>query len=177
MNTDLRCPAWGRNLGIILLGIGALIIALPVLAPGNQAAEANSLGVSSEFFALEGLDSLIIIEGNSLLPIAESSNPESQPIQRIRVVVTGYSSTEDQTDSDPFITAAGTWVRDGIVANNYLAMGTKIRIPEIFGDKIFVVEDRMSWTKGNYHIDVWFPEHWQALNFGAKRTYIEILES
>jgi len=48
MNTDLRCPAWGRNLGIILLGIGALIIALPVLAPGNQAAEANSLGVSSE---------------------------------------------------------------------------------------------------------------------------------
>ncbi|PIW35372.1 MAG: hypothetical protein COW25_00135, partial [Candidatus Nealsonbacteria bacterium CG15_BIG_FIL_POST_REV_8_21_14_020_37_12] len=119
---------------------------------------------------------LAIIEGNSLLPVSDPTNPEPQPVRRIRVVVTGYSSTPWETDGDPYLTAAGTWVKDGIVANNYLAMGTKIRIPEIFGDKIFVVEDRMSWTKGNYHIDIWFPSYWEALNFGAKRTYIEILE-
>ena len=90
-------------------------------------------------------------------------------------MVTGYSSTEDQTDSDPFVTAAGTLVREGIVANNFFSLGTKIKIPELFGDKIFVVEDRMSWGKGNYYIDIWFPDYWQALNFGAKRTYIEVL--
>jgi len=177
MTNDLKCPGWGRNLGIILIGLEALIVALPVLAPGNQKAEANSLTEGNEFFALESLDGLATIEENSLLPMAESFNPDPQPVQRIKVVITGYSSSVWETDDDPYITAAGTLVRDGIVANNYLAMGTKIRIPEIFGDKIFVVEDRMSWTKGNYQIDIWFPSYWEALNFGAKRTYIEILES
>ena len=176
MISDLKCPSWGRNLGIILIGIGILFIALPVFAPANREAKANSLSVSSGFFGLENLDSLATIEGNSLLPIAESSNPKPQVAQKIRVVVTGYSSTIDQTDFDPFITAAGTWVRDGIVANNFFPIGTKIKIPELFGDKIFVVEDRMSWEKGNYHFDIWFPDYWQALNFGAKITYIEILE-
>lgn len=177
MSNNLKCPDWGKNLGIILIGFGVLIVALPVLAPGNQEAEANSLTEGNEFFALESLDRLATIEENSLLPMAESFNPETQPVQRIKVVITGYSSSIWETDNDPYITAAGTLVRDGIVANNYLSMGTKIRIPEIFGDKIFVVEDRMSWTKGNYQIDVWFPSYWEALNFGAKRTYIEILES
>jgi len=92
-------------------------------------------------------------------------------------VVTAYSSTVAQTDSDPFITAAGTWVKEGIVASNLLPFGTEIRIPEIYGEKIFVVEDRMSWRKGEYHIDIWFPSYWEALNFGTKKTYIEILES
>ena len=97
-------------------------------------------------------------------------------VRKLPVIVTGYSSTIDQTDSDPFITAAGTIVRDGIVANNKYPFGTKIRFPEIYGDKVFVVEDRMSWKKGNYHIDIWFASYWEAKNFGAKRTYIEVLE-
>jgi len=172
----LKCPAWGRNLGIVLIGIGVLITALPVFAPANREAEANSLAENSGFFTLEALNSVVIIEGNSLFPIANPSNPQSQPVRRIKVVITGYSSTPWETDGDPYLTAAGTWVKDGIVANNFFPIGTKIRIPELFGDKIFVVEDRMSWTKGNYQIDIWFPSYWEALNFGAKQTYIEILE-
>jgi 3D (Asp-Asp-Asp) domain-containing protein len=50
-----------------------------------------------------------------------------------------------------------------------------LKIPELYGDKIFVVEDRRSWTKGNYHIDIWFPSYWEALNFGVKITEVEIL--
>lgn len=123
------------------------------------------------------LGKLAIIEANSLLPFSRSLDSESPVAQKIPVVITAYSSTVDQTDSDPFITAAGTWVRDGIIANNLLPFGTKIRIPEIYGDKIFVVEDRMHWSKSNYHIDIWFPSYWEALNFGVKRSYIEILES
>lgn len=97
--------------------------------------------------------------------------------KKIKMVVTAYSSTPEQTDDTPFITASNTHVRDGIVANNMLPFGSKIRIPELYGDKVFIVEDRMHQRKGKYHLDIWFPEYSQAKNFGAKITYIEILES
>ena len=117
------------------------------------------------------------LQNNSFMAISSPSNPEPEIAKKIKVVVTAYSSTPWETWGDPFITAAGTGVRDGIVANNLLPFGTKVRFPEIYGDRIFVVEDRMNSRKGYYHFDIWFPEHWQALNFGAKRTYIEVLEN
>lgn len=162
----------GRNSLIILIWIGILIGFLPILGLKPQEIEAEvNIGEISENFG----DELGIIQGNSLLSITEPANPEPEVIKRLLVIVTGYSSTEDQTDSDPFITAAGTWVREGIIASNLLPFGTKVRIPEVYGDKIFVVEDRMHWEK-KYQIDIWFPSYWEALNFGAKRTYIEILK-
>jgi len=120
-----------------------------------------------------------IVQNNSLIPISNPFSPKTNPIiiEEIPVIVTGYSSTTWETDDNPYLTAAGTLVREGIIANNFLPFGTKIRIPELFGDKIFVVEDRMSWEKGKYHIDIWFPSYWEAKNFGAKKAYIEILES
>jgi len=119
---------------------------------------------------------LVTIQENTLISLSNPANPEPEILKRFSVIITGYSSTPWQTDDSPYITAAGTWVREGIIANNILPFGTKVRIPELFGDQIFVVEDRMSWEKGNYQIDIWFPDYWQALSFGAKRTYIEILE-
>ena len=95
--------------------------------------------------------------------------------KKIKVIVTAYSSTERQTDDTPFITASGSLVRPGIVANNMLPFGTKIKLPEIFGDKVFVVEDRLNWEKGKYHIDVWFETEKEAINFGAKLSEMEIL--
>ena len=94
----------------------------------------------------------------------------------VKMVITAYSSSEDQTDETPFITASGRRVADGIVANNMLPFGTKIRIPEIYGDKVFIVQDRMHSRKGKYHLDIWFPEYMQAKNFGATITEIEVLE-
>jgi len=189
MAISLKCPARGRNLLICLIATGILIVFLPIFEPRGQEADLalvvdevfllRSLPSSSAFAnarVSEDLNSLATVEGNSLLPIAKPINPEPEKIWRIRVVATAYSSTPWETDGNPYITAAGTWVRDGIIASNYLPFGTKVKIPELFGDKIFVVEDRMSWKKGNYHIDIWFPSYWEALNFGAKRTYIEILE-
>jgi 3D (Asp-Asp-Asp) domain-containing protein len=119
---------------------------------------------------------LVFLEGNSLFPVSNPSEPAPKVVGTIPVVVTAYSSTPQETDDDPFITAAGTWVREGIIANNYLPFGTKVKIPELYGDKIFTVEDRMNRKKGNYHVDIWFASYWDAKEFGAKRTYIEILE-
>lgn len=116
---------------------------------------------------------LLAISGNSLLP--SSSLPEPKVVRTVKVIVTAYSSSVFETDDTPEITASNTKVRDGIIANNMLPFGTKVRLPEIYGDKIFVVEDRMHSRKGNYHFDIWFPSYGEAKNFGAQNTYLEVL--
>lgn len=147
---------------------------LGIFKIGSPAAE-----VDFEVVLSQNLDfsQISTIQNNSLLAVSSPSNPEPEVAQKIKVVVTAYSSTPWETWGDPFITAAGTGVREGIIANNLLSFGTRVRFPEIYGDKIFVVEDRMNSRKGYYHVDIWFFSHQEALNFGAKRTYIEILEN
>lgn len=103
-----------------------------------------------------------------------SVSEDYKVIGKRQVYVTAYSSTPDQTDSTPFITASNTHVRDGIVAANFLPFGTKIRIPAIYPDKIFVVEDRMN-ARYNHRADIWFSTRQEAVNFGIKWLDIEIL--
>ncbi len=171
MNYDLKSPGWsGQSILICLIIVGILIVFFPFSDPGSQGVKADLALVS------EDLNSLAKIEGNSLLPISNPSNPQPRVTKKIRVVATAYSSTPWETDDSPYLTAAGTLTREGVVANNKYPFGTKIRIPEIYGDKVFVVEDRMHWRKGDYHFDIWFPSYLEAKNFGAKRTYIEVLE-
>jgi len=109
--------------------------------------------------------------------VAKAANEAQKVVKIIKVVVTAYSSTPDQTDDTPFITASGKYVEDGIIANNMLAFGTKIKIPKLYGDKVFIVEDRMNRRKSDYHIDIWMPDRPSAVNFGVKTVEIEILES
>lgn len=87
---------------------------------------------------------------------------------------TAYSSTKDQTDDTPFITAMGTHVRDGVVAANFLPFGTLIKIPDYFGDKVFVVEDRMN-KRYDYRIDLWFSTRAEAKEWGVRKIKIEIV--
>lgn len=100
--------------------------------------------------------------------------PKREARSTMVIMVTAYSSEPEQTDSTPFITAFGTHVRDGIVATNFLPKGTVVRFPENFGDKEFVVEDRMN-ARYYYHMDIWMPETQDAINFGAKLLKMEIL--
>lgn len=152
---------------LITAGLSASLLGFGVLTVQDILANNSIENLSYE---------LPTIQGNSLLAV---SNPEApvKVVKMLKVIATGYSSTVEQTDSTPFITASGSTVRDGIVANNLLPFGTEIRIPELYGDKIFVVEDRMNKRKGYYHVDIWFPEYAQAKEFGAKITYIEVLAS
>ena len=94
--------------------------------------------------------------------------------KNVEVTVTAYSSREVETDETPYLTAAGTRVRTGVVAANWLPLGAKVRIPGIFGDQVFTVEDRMA-RKNRYKLDIWFPNTEDALRFGVKTTLIEIL--
>ncbi len=98
-----------------------------------------------------------------------------KPVRKEYMVsITGYSSTPDQTDYTPFITASGIHVRDGVAAANFLPFGTVFRIPELFGNKIFIVEDRMH-SRYWMNIDLWFSERELAKEFGRKVVKIETL--
>ena len=109
--------------------------------------------------------------------IAKATNQAQKIVKTIKVVLTAYSSTPDQTDDTPFVTASGKSVADGIIANNMLPFGTKVRIPQLYGNKVFTVEDRMASYKSNYHVDIWMQNRPLAVNFGVKTANIEILEN
>lgn len=108
---------------------------------------------------------------NGVVPIAHAATEETKNITK-KVWITAYSSTPEETDDTPFITASMTNVRDGIIATNFLPFGTKVMIPKLFGKKVFVVEDRMHERKVNF-VDIWMPTKKDALNFGI--TYSEII--
>ena len=88
--------------------------------------------------------------------------------------VTAYSSTAEQTDSSPFITANGKRVQEGVVACNFLTFGTKVKFPDLYGNQVFSVEDRMA-RKNNHKIDIWFSSKDEAKQFGVQRLKVEIL--
>jgi 3D (Asp-Asp-Asp) domain-containing protein len=69
----------------------------------------------------------------------------------------------------------GSQVRDGIIACNFLKFGTKVRLPEMYGDKVFVVEDRMA-KKNSHKIDIWMPTRQAALSFGVRQLAVEIID-
>lgn len=99
------------------------------------------------------------------------------PVKRtMRLTLTAYSSTVDQTDGDPFTAASGAQVFDGMLAHNTLPFGTKVRIPEYFGDKVFVVLDRLNPRYGQYMADIWMETREQAKQWGARIVTIEILQ-
>lgn len=92
----------------------------------------------------------------------------------MNIIVTSYNSEPGQTDDSPFITAFNTHVRDGIVATNFLPKGTLVRFPDEFGDKVFVVEDRMN-SRYYYRMDIWMADKAESIKFGAKYLKMEIL--
>jgi len=126
----------------------------------------------------ENVDVVLADDGGALLNQSPVVTPETSisPDARrvVTATVTAYSSDVQQTDSTPFITAAGTDVHTGVVAANWLPIGTKIRIPKIFGEQEFIVEDRMH-NRHDDKIDVWFPTRAEAVQFGVRKTQIEIL--
>jgi|GEM_PF-3568772 len=94
---------------------------------------------------------------------------------QIRVRVTAYTSDPYETDSTPTITALGTKTRDGVAAANFLPFGTKFRIPEFYGDKVFTIEDRLNARFNNQRIvDIWMSGKKEAVNFGKKVLILEL---
>jgi 3D (Asp-Asp-Asp) domain-containing protein len=89
---------------------------------------------------------------------------------------TAYTSSVEECDGDPFITADGSTTRDGIIAANFLPFNTKVRIPELFGDKVFEVHDRMN-ARYLYRVDVWMEKKTDMRQYGIHHNVtIEIVQ-
>ncbi len=119
-----------------------------------------------------------------ILPIEKkvvepTKKPELTPVRTSVHVITAYNSEAAQTDDSPCITANGFNVCDhGIedtIAANFLKFGTKVQIPELFGDRIFIVRDRMN-KKHPERVDVWMLSRADALKFGKRTAKIVVVE-
>ncbi len=173
-NTDDKPPLWLYS----VLKTAQIIVFITLLGVGFIGFGQGTL--------VEGFPTTIIEEAKEPLSQNTPESTLSQPyliapfsagpyVKTIEITVTGYSSTPDQTDDTPFITASGKIVRPGIVAANFLPFGTKVRFPQLFPDQIFIVEDRMHKRFQDKRVDIWFPDRTTAEEFGIKKTIMEII--
>lgn len=135
------------------------------------------VGYSDELKTLGSPREIARISGNARAAAKRlPAIAEYRITREIRLLVTAYSSTRSQTDNDPFTTASGARVADGIIAHNTLPFGTRVRFPEIFGDRVFVVQDRMNRRYGGYIADLWMPSYHAAKQWGVRRIKMQVLE-
>lgn len=123
-------------------------------------------------------DSAITIKENNSIPAtAEIITPKETPKKVVYVTVTAYSSTPDQTDNTPCTTANGYNLceenEENVVAANFLPFGTKVKIPDHFGDQEFYVQDRMNKRFSN-RVDVWMKTREAAREFGIRKLKVEV---
>lgn len=166
------------------VGIALAVVMFAVTAaPANAGFFDNSSSWSLEslYQNIQGISTKpedATLRLSSVAPISSPANSKSSKaktaVRTYTVSASAYSSSVDETDDTPFITAAGTYVRDGIVAANFLPLGTAIKIPDLYGDKIFIVEDRMN-KRYHLNVDLWFPSKAEAKQFGRKTVKIEVV--
>lgn len=105
-------------------------------------------------------------------PIREAP-PQCSEVS-IHAHVTAYTSSADECGNDLGITASGEPASDGVVACNFLPYGTRIKIPALFGDKEFVVKDRMAKRKSDF-VDVWVESKETAFRIGKSFLTVVIV--
>lgn len=149
-----------------LVAVGPFINAIPSHAESVDAFKSSPLQSQKVELLAQSYpvlkESSILIDSTNKLP------------KVVKILATAYSSSVDETDDTPFITASGSHVRNGVLAANFLPFGTKVKLPAVFGDKVFTVEDRLK-ESYNDRVDIWFPSKGEALKFGVQITEMEIL--
>lgn len=100
--------------------------------------------------------------------------PAPKVVRTLKVSATAYNSLAAQTDPTPFIAADGTRTYWGMIAMNCVPFGTKVRIPSMYGSKVFKVHDRGGF--GCNHVDVWMQHYGDARKFGRRALTIEIVQ-
>jgi len=156
-------PVESGVVAVMILALGYFAVPLSVDATTNLEAPADK-SVTLEVAAMQN-----VTKDYGTLP--ENKDREGVSVRYMQV--SAYTSRVEECDSTPFITASNTHVRDGIVATNQLPFGTRIKMPEIYGDKVFIVEDRMN-TRYKNNMDIWMDDLSAARHFGRKTVKIEI---
>lgn len=110
----------------------------------------------------------LVIDGR----VVEPSDLTFKPGMHISVWASAYSSSVEETDGNPFMTASGITVNSKTMASNFLPLGTVVSL----NGKEYIVQDRMNSRYNNeYTVDVWQPSSEAAFAFGMRLVTIEIL--
>lgn len=163
------------------------IMALAVLISlvGNPGtAKAESTGVVGSLLAF-AKETYFLVRGTDVEaaePVAFPETKDRTPRKTITVVATAYSSDPAQTDNTPCIPASGydlckhfeKYGSGDTIAANFLPLGTVVRFPGKYGDKVFIVRDRMNARYGQGRIDIWMASKEEAKQWGVKKIEMEI---
>lgn len=170
MNTLRHIPTYIKASPVESGVVAVMILALGYFAmPLNVDATTNLGVLADKTVALEVAAMQNQTKDFGTLP----TNDDREGVSVRYMQVSAYTSRVEECDSTPFITASQTHVRDGVVATNQLPFGTRIKMPELFGDKVFIVEDRMN-TRYKNNMDIWMDDLSVARKFGRKTVKIEI---
>lgn len=161
------------------------IVALSLLFPHTTEARDKTSDININKLDYEATIEEVIVKSHKNMVKSNSGaadnkiakkEPKIKIARTINVTASAYTSTPDQCWGNPFITASGKRVYDGLIAANGLKFGTKVRFPEMYGDKVFTVDDRMSSRYGASKVDIWMDgPRSKALNFGRRYLKMEIL--
>jgi len=161
-----------EKVAVVVVLLGLAIASVPV----------QPVQASFEQFAMSILSNAMPItfaKNKSSFPVAG----DREPTKTITVVSTAFNSLEGQTDDSPCIPAMSSfnlcdfYEEHGYgnsVAANFLPLGTQVQFPDLYGDKIFVVRDRMNKRYGQGRVDIWLPTYAEAKTFGVKRLKMNI---
>ncbi len=150
-----------------------------------QKVEAKDNIVSSALKSIAGVFSSNDdeIEDSGDAPNTFPEVEDREPTRVIAAVMTAYSSEAAQTDASPCIPADWKYNlcehyekygEQNTIAANFLPLGTKVRFPDLYGDKVFTVRDRMNARYGVGRGDIWMPSKAEAKKFGVKKVTMEI---
>ncbi|MFZ5364621.1 MAG: hypothetical protein ACOZBH_00205 [Patescibacteria group bacterium] len=176
-----------KNKKVVILAITLLILAN--LASPTQAKETDLTNVNS---VIKAQKPDIITAGITAYQEKQEQAKQIQLAKKqaiypkykpgsgeLYTVATAYTSSKAETDATPCITADGYNVcqagEENVIATNFLPFGTKVKIPDLYGDKEFVVHDRMNRRYSN-RIDIWMKDRSDAIEFGKQQVKIVVVE-
>jgi len=168
--SSFRSRALNFTVVIFVMTIGSYVF-FPMMANADIADDQKPMAHTSVELVVASMQNETKSFGT--LPVAEVAAVR----KTFMIPITAYTSEVGQTDDSPCITASGMNVckrnQEDIVAANFLPMGTRVRIPELYGERIFTVQDRMN-ARYDKHMDIWLKDLSQAKQFGLKMAKIEV---
>jgi len=134
----------------------------------------KAIHADGEFVFIEPITQQVYTSGTrNYLPEAKDREPRLV----MELPISAYNSLVGQTDNSPCIAARGFNLcehnQEDVIATNFLPMGAQVGIPELFGDRVFTVVDRMN-ARYYYNIDIWMREYEDAKAFGFKYATVEV---
>ena len=146
--------------------------------PVEQTVVATNEEDQSVEISSNGSVELATVEPKSLDNRLTDQSEDYQATREVFAIVTAYNPVPEQTDSTPCLTANNTEIcseKKSIVAANWLPFGTKVKIPDYFGDRVFEVQDRMN-KRYSDRVDVLMYDLAEARQFGKRNLRIVILD-